>query len=123
PTLCGANHGIASRALAQRIKFAVQWQDERSVVGNPQFFGSDLNAQLRNFANFAVERPGIDHHSVADNRKLAANNSGREKRELVGLIVDDQRMTRVMSSLKAHNDVCTLGKPVDDLTFALVAPL
>ena len=43
--------------------------------------------------------------------------------ELVGLAADHQRVAGVVAALEAHDDVGALGQPVDDLAFALVAPL
>ena len=45
------------------------------------------------------------------------------RRQLVDLAVDDQRVPGIVPALKARDDVGPLGKPVDDLALALVAPL
>ena len=37
--------------------------------------------------------------------------------------VDDQRVAGVVATLKPHDDVRTLGQPIDDLALALVTPL
>ena len=73
--------------------------------------------------DLADQMPGVEHDTVADDAELArVHDSGRQKRQLVGLIADDEGVAGVVAALEAHDDVA-LGQPVDDLAFALVAPL
>ena len=46
-----------------------------------------------------------------------------KQRKLVGGAVDHQRVAGIMAALEADDDVGLLGQPIDDLAFALVAPL
>ena len=46
-----------------------------------------------------------------------------QQRELIGLAVDDQRVSGVVAALKTHHDVGRNRQPIDDLALALVAPL
>jgi len=39
------------------------------------------------------------------------------------LALDDQRMAGVMAALETDDARCMIGQPVDDLTFAFIAPL
>jgi hypothetical protein len=43
--------------------------------------------------------------------------------ELVDLLAHHQRVAGVVAALKAHHGIGAAGQPVDDLAFALVAPL
>ena len=43
--------------------------------------------------------------------------------KLVGLVADDERVAGIVAALEAHDHVGAAGQPVDDLAFALVAPL
>jgi hypothetical protein len=70
------------------------------------------------------QRPGVEHHAVADHRELARPHDARgQQRELVDLAVDDQRVPGIVAALEARDHVGPLGEPVDDLALALVAPL
>ena len=51
------------------------------------------------------------------------DDAGREQRQLVGLVADDQRVAGIVAALEAHDHVGAAGEPVDDLALALVAPL
>ena len=46
-----------------------------------------------------------------------------QQRELIDIVVDDERMAGVMAALKAHHDVGLDRQPIDDLALAFVAPL
>ena len=69
------------------------------------------------------ERPGIDHDPIADHRQLAPDDTRGQQGKLVGLAVYDERVPGIMPALEAHHDIGALGKPIDDLAFAFVAPL
>src|SRR3546814_19637704 len=60
---------------------------------------------------------------IADDRQGAANDPGRQRRQLVGLVADNQRMPGVMAALEAGADIGPARQPVDDLALALAAPL
>ena len=66
----------------------------------------------------------VEHHPIAD----VAHDTGpddprRHQVELVNLVADDQRMTGVVAALEAHHTSGLIGQPVNDLSFALIAPL
>ena len=77
----------------------------------------------RQLLDLGLQRPGIEHHAIADHRRRAADDSRREQRQLVDLLADDQRVAGVMAALEADDHVGAAGEPVDDLALALVAPL
>ena len=64
--------------------------------------------------------------SITQRAREAAQTTGNVgfadvQRQLAA--IDDERMPRVMASLKAHHAVDVFGEPVDHLALALVAPL
>ena len=69
------------------------------------------------------QRPGIDHHAVADHRQLALHHARRQQRELVDAVADHEGVAGVVAALEAHHHVGAVGQPVDHLALALVAPL
>ena len=106
------------------VEFAVQRQDQRDVLGDLQAFGRDLDALTADLLDLVDEMIGVEHHAVADHRQLARpDDARRQQGELEHLAVDHQRMAGVMTALEADDDVGADRQPVDDLTFAFVAPL
>src|SRR5262249_40183789 len=84
----------------------------------------DVDALPDQPVDFSDQRMRVEHHAIADDRKLAGANDARGKqRKLVGLAVDDERMAGIVSALKANHYVGLLREPVDDLAFSFVAPL
>src|SRR5207249_5842150 len=69
------------------------------------------------------ERLGIEHDAVADQAHRTLNDPRGKlvKSELPGAGLD--RVARIRSALIAHDQIGALGEHVDDLPFALVAPL
>ena len=106
------------------VELAVEGQDQRRVVGDPQGGGRDIDALRLDALDLVDEMPGIDDDAVADHRELAAaDHAGGQQRQLVRHSVDDQRVPGIVAALKTDHDVGLLGEPVDDLALALVAPL
>ena len=123
-TAGGADLGLASRLLANQVEILMQRQDERGILGDQQALGADLDALRAQLPDLGNQGPGIEHNAVADHRKLARPHDPRGKqRELVGDAVDHQGMARVVASLEPRDHIRPLREPVDDLAFALVAPL
>ena len=54
---------------------------------------------------------------------LPCTTPGRQQRQLVSGLADDERMTGIVAALEAHHDIGAMAEPVDDLAFAFVAPL
>ena len=95
----------AGRILAQRIEVAVDRQDQRAGLGDPENLGGHLDALRRDLVDFGLERPGIEHDAIADHRRGAANDARGQQRQLVGLVADDQSVAGVVAALKAHHHV------------------
>src|SRR5262249_6391017 len=85
--------------------------------------GND-NALLLELGYLAQQRMRVENHAVTDHRKLSRPDHARwQQGQLIGLAVNYQRMAGIMAALKTDHDVGLLGEPIDDLAFALVAPL
>jgi hypothetical protein len=66
----------------------------------------------------------VDHHAVADDRDdVVVEHARGDELEGERLIVDDERVPRVVPALVADDEVHLLGEEVGELALALVAPL
>ena len=102
----------------------MQRQDQHGVLGDAQIFGRDGNALALELGDFGKQRLRIDDDAIADDRQFAAaHDAGRQQRQLVGHVADDQRVAGIVAALESHHDVGLFREPVDDLALALVAPL
>jgi hypothetical protein len=111
-------------ALAQRVELPVEREDQAHVFGDAEIVAGDRYPLVRKSGDLVDERMRIEDDAVADHRKLAGtHHPGGQQRELVHGSPDDERMTGIVAALKAHDHVRLLGEPIDDLAFALVAPL
>ena len=119
----GADLALTAGVLAQRVEIAVDGKDQRAGVGDHQVFRSHRHALAAQRPNLRLQRPGIEHHAVADHRQRAAHDPRGQQRELVDVLAHDQRMTGIMAALEADDEIGAAGQPVDDLALALVAPL
>ena len=114
----------ASAGFAMRVEFAMQREDQRDVLGDLEVLRRHLDALAADLLDLLDEMIGIDDDAVADHRELSGpHDARRQQRELEDLAVDDEGMAGVMAALKAHDDVGGDRQPIDDLAFALVAPL
>jgi hypothetical protein len=114
---------LGRRGLARLVEVAVQRQDQAGVVGQHQQVRRDRDALPAQLGDLFQEVPGIDDDPVADDGQLALHHAGRQQRQLVDLIADDERVARVVAALEAHHHVGAVRQPVDELALALVAPL
>ena len=121
--LGGADPDGRVGVLAQAVELAVDRQDQRRGLGDPEDFGGDRHPLPAQFGQFGDQMVRIDDDAVADQRQLAANHARRQQAQLVADAVDDQRVAGIVPALVAHDDVGPLGQPVDDLALAFVAPL
>src|SRR3546814_17468661 len=116
----GADLALSARILTQRIEVAMEGEDERAIIGYLQGFRGDGYALGGELLDFGLERPGIEHHAIADDRQGAANDPGRQPRQLVGPVADNQRMPGVMAALEAGDDIGPAHHPVDALSLTLL---
>jgi hypothetical protein len=119
----GADLALARRVLAQPVEIAVDRQDQRAGIGEMKIVGRDRQPLPAQLLDLVAQRPGIEHHAVADDAQRAPDDAGREQRELVDLIADDERVAGIVPALEARHHVRPAGEPVDDLALALIAPL
>jgi hypothetical protein len=111
-------------ALAQQVEVAMQGEDERRIVGDPEVFGRYGDALPRQLLDLGYQRMRVQHDAVADDRELArADDAGGQQAQLEGGAADDQRVAGIVAALEAHHHVGALRQPVDDLALAFVAPL
>ncbi len=119
----GADLRPARGFLAGAIDQAMQRQDQRGVLGDLQHLRRDGDAQALDAGDLVHQRPGIDHHAIADNGHFTAHDARGQQRQLVDLAVDHQRMAGIVAALETHHHIGALGQPIDDLAFAFIAPL
>jgi hypothetical protein len=119
-----ADAPCAAGFLAGAVDLAMRGQDERGVVGELQIVGRHVHALGRDRLDLLEQRPGIDDDAVADDRELVRpDDAGGQQAQLVFDIADDEGVAGIVAALETHDDIGTLGQPVDDLALALVAPL
>ena len=110
--------------LAMGVKFAMQRQNQRDVLGDLEVGRRHFDALRAQLLDLLDEMIGIEDDAIADDRQLSGpNNAGRKQRELISLAVDHERMAGVMAALEPHHDVGADRQPIDDLAFSFVAPL
>ena len=106
------------------IQRGMHGQDQRRVLSDAEAALVDLQPQFAAALDLVDQRPGVEHDAVTDQSLLAlAHHTGRQQRQRVGDIVDDQRVAGVMPALKPHHHVGAFGQPVHDFAFSFVAPL
>ena len=119
-----ADRRAALAIFARGVEFAVQRQDQRRVFGDAQIVRRDVDALLFQLGDFVDERVRVEHDAVADDRQLSRPHHARwQERKLVGGAVDDERVAGIVAALEADHDVGLLRQPINNLAFALVAPL
>ena len=66
----------------------------------------------------------IESNAITDDAvRSLEQDTGRHQTKLIGLTIHYNRMTGIAAALKTDNGVRLLCQIIDDLTFALVAPL
>jgi len=119
----GADLVFAFENLALLVEFAVIRQDDVRRFGNEKVI-IDFDPELFEAVDFVDETDGIDDDAVADDAHFAfAKDAGRDEMQDVFLFADEDRVSRVVTALRAHDDVGVTGEDIDDFAFAFVAPL
>ena len=120
----GADFASACCVFPQRVELLVERKDQRDVFGDGELFRTDPQSPRLQPGDFLKQRPGIQHGTAADDGKLAGPDDARRQHgQLVGFAADNQRVACVVAALEADDGIEAPGKPIDDLAFALVAPL
>jgi len=93
------------------------------AIANEQI-PADRNSQLAQALDLGNERDGIDDGAVADYASFSTPEyAGRDQMQNVLHASMNDGMSSVVPSLAADNDVSFSGEDIDNLAFALVAPL
>ena len=72
----------------------------------------------------STEHLGINYNAVAEDANLVGlEDAAGQQMELEGLIAMHDRVARIVATLVARHDLESLSEQVDDLAFALIAPL
>ena len=99
-------------------------QDQAGVLGQNQILGADVHALAAQFVDLGDQMPRIHHHAIANDRQLAtAHDATGQEAQLINLAINDQRMARIVTALKARDHIRALAQPVNDLSLPLVPPL
>ena len=74
--------------------------------------------------DLAQQRRRVDHQAVADHGLLpGTQNAARDQLEDELLLADENRVAGIVAALIARHDIEPFREEIDDLAFALVAPL
>ena len=113
-----------ARILTQAINHLMEGKNHVSPVGNPKLAVILEETPILQATDLTEEHRRVDDHSVPDDTGLAPMKDSRGDQVKNRLLSPDhQGVPRVVSTLKAHNQVRPLGQKVDKLALALVAPL
>ena len=122
-TRCGADLPLAAPRFRQHIQLAVVREDDVRLLADqqPPVNGDAHPGQL---VDLLEERLRIDHDAVADDAGDARmQNAGRDEMEDELGSLHQHRVAGVMPALVARDRRKVRRQHVDDLPFALVAPL
>ena len=120
----GANRTIPRASLARSIDRAMIRHHYVSVVAELQQRVVAQPSALFQPVDLFHQGDRIDHGTVADHAGLTGVQGacGHEPQDKF-FAVNNQRMRRIVATLKSNDDVCIRGEEVYDFTFAFVAPL
>ena len=95
-----------------------------SRLRNPEIVGRDRNTEFGQPIELLDQAHGIHDDTIADHAHLvrAEDPAGNQVQDVLVLAHED-RVARVVATLRADHYLRLLGQHVDDLTFAFVAPL
>jgi hypothetical protein len=98
-------------------------QNELSTVAYVEII-PNLDTQLAQSIDFFEKRFRLDHASIADDAgHTGMKDSRRDDVQNELPVVHDDRVTGVMTSPVAHDDLNALGEKIHVLPFSFVAPL
>jgi hypothetical protein len=118
-----ADLDVAERALARLVERDVHGQHERARGRDAQPI-AHADAGRFQLADLLQQRRERQHDAVADQDRHALVQHARRYEAQYRLApAGDERMTGILPTLEAHDALRAFRQPVDDLAFALVAPL
>ena len=120
----GANFAGAAAYLSCLIHLYMHWQDKADTLRDNQIIRANRHPLCAQGFNLAQQGRRVDHHAIADNRFFALTHNTRwQQRQLVFHPVNNQRMSGIMSALKAHHHIGAFRQPIHDFAFAFITPL
>src|SRR6185503_5821274 len=109
------------RALA--VDELVIWEDEVRALADVQS-PFDIDAVRDELVDFGEQRLGIEHDAVADRAANAfVQDAARDLVEDERVFAEVDGVSGIRAALVPDDPVGALGEDVDELPFALVAPL
>ena len=112
----------AARRIADAVHQTVVGHDDMGAVGDADVRGVD--AACRHGIHFLQADLGVKGDAVRDDVVRAlVEDARRQETQLVLLAVRDDGVPCVAAALEADDGICLACEVVDDLPFALVAPL
>jgi hypothetical protein len=119
----GAEFFLAEQGFSSLIKRPVIWQGDVGFIANKEPT-AEINVPLLEMLDFVNNRSGINDHSGPDDTAGAGMEyPRRDLMEDVLFLIDYDRVSGVCSALTANYHVYFRGQEVNDLAFALIAPL
>ena len=98
-------------------------QDQRAGFAHPQT-RANFNTHRFKLGDLLEQMAGGQHHTVADVTLHARPHDAAGNEVQSGLhAIDHQSVASVVTALKTHHALGHLRQPIDQLAFALVAPL
>ena len=119
-----ANPGIgALRGFTRAVKRGVVAENERATRADLEA-RTNFDTAAFQFLDFGKQVVDVKHDTVADVAVHAgANDSRGNQVELVDLVAHNKRMACIVTALEAHDALCVISQPIDNLALALIAPL
>ena len=118
----GADLVVAAHRLGDRVLRLMPREDQVRPARHLQL-GTRVPTRFEH-VDLGEERRQIDHDTVRDHRDhVFVQDAGGHELQCVPLAVDDDGVARVVAALVAHDVGVLLRQQVDDLGFALIAPL
>src|SRR5262249_37266599 len=112
-----------STQLPLLVKYPVVRQHKVRAIANEQV-PVDFNPQLTQAADLSDQRHRIDNNAVSNHTDFTApEDSGRDQMQNIFHSAMNDGVPGIVTALTADNDVGLGSKHVDDLAFALIAPL
>ena len=119
----GANLRLALGGLVRSVEYPVGREYEIGALGNLQA-GSAIKSHFLDLGNLVHQNHRVYDHAIADDvRRPVAENAGRHRMEDKTLAGEMNGMAGIRSALETGNHVIVRSQHIDDLAFALVAPL
>ncbi len=124
PPAGGADLGLSLPFFPGCIHGSVVGHDDVGIAADDEILRGYRKTMVLQTIHFLNQHAGVDHHAVADQASLrrVEDPGGNEMKDML-LVIDDKRVTGVVSSLEAHHAVSLFGEQVNNLAFSFISPL